>query len=236
MPVTPCYYRGYNCNLAEIYRCANEMSTKGVAEKTATAAIAHAGNGSGYKNGRHFSANLGLVPKEHSSGGKQNLGSIYVYSELGQGTTIKIYWPSTEEKKVPEATEKTRKDKLAGNETVLLVEDDEGVRDYACAVLEELGYSVYRASNGKKALELTKEKNIRFDLLVTDLIMPEMNGKELAVALKKLYPEILIIFASGYTDNHIVHSGALDEGINFIQKPYSVQTFAQKVREILDKA
>ncbi|MCK5057998.1 MAG: PAS domain S-box protein [Candidatus Aminicenantes bacterium] len=166
---------------------------------------------------------------------KQNQGSIYVYSEQGQGTTIKIYWPSTEEKKVSDVTEKTSEDKLAGNETVLLVEDDKGVIDFAYAVLEELGYSVYRASNGKKALELTREKNIQFDLVITDLIMPEMNGKELAAALKKLYPEILIIFTSGYTDNHIIHSGPLDKGVNFIQKPYSVQMLAQKVRKILDK-
>ena len=124
---------------------------------------------------------------------------------------------------------------MEGNETILLVEDDKGVLDFAFSVLEELGYNVYRASNGKKALELAKEKNIRFDLLFTDLIMPEMNGKELATALKKLDPEILIIYTSGYTDNHILHSGVLDKGINFIQKPYSIQTFAQKVREILDK-
>ena len=102
-------------------------------------------------------------------------------------------------------------------------------------VLEELGYKVFEASNGKKALELIRKKDILVDLLVTDLIMPEMNGKELAVALKELYPDILIIFTSGYTDNHIVHSGALDEGVNFIQKPFSIQTLAQKVREVLNK-
>ncbi len=166
---------------------------------------------------------------------KQNRGSIYVYSEQGQGTTIKIYWPSTEERKVPDLAKKTSKDNLTGNETILLVEDDKGVLDFAFSVLEELGYSVYRASNGKKALELAKEKNIRFDLLFTDLIMPEMNGKELATSIKKLDPEISIIYTSGYTDNHILHSGVLDEGINFIQKPYSVHTLAQKIREMLDK-
>ena len=166
---------------------------------------------------------------------KQNFGCIYVYSELGQGTTIRIYWPSTEEDKVPAVTEKTSKDKLEGNETILVVEDDEGVRGFACSVLKELGYNVVEASNGKNAFELTRNKNVRFDLLITDIVMPEMNGKELAAALKSLYPELLIIFTSGYTDDHIVHSGTLDEGVNFIQKPYSVQMLAQKVRNTLDK-
>ncbi|MCK4942338.1 MAG: PAS domain S-box protein, partial [Candidatus Aminicenantes bacterium] len=166
---------------------------------------------------------------------KQNQGSIFVYSEPGQGTTIRIYWPSTKEKKVPELTEETSKGNLVGNETILVVEDDLGVRNFTNVVLKELGYTVFKASNGKKALDLIKKKKLQMDLVITDLIMPEMNGKELATALKKVYPEIRILYTSGYTNNHIVHSGVLDEDINFIHKPYSYQTLAQKVREILDK-
>ena len=162
------------------------------------------------------------------------IGSIYVYTETAQGRTIKIYWPATDEKKISDFKEKISEEKLVGNETVLFVEDDKGVRDFACAVLKELGYHVFEASNGKKALELIREKDLKPDLLITDLIMPEMNGKELAESLEILYQDILILYASGYTDNHIVHSGILDEGINFIQKPYSVQTLSKKVREILN--
>jgi PAS domain S-box-containing protein len=166
---------------------------------------------------------------------KQNNGYIYVYSEQGKGTVLKIFWPSTGEKEVTAPTEIVEEDKPTGNETILLVEDDAEVCEFASTVLRDLGYKVYKAPNGKKALSLFRNKEVNFDLLLTDLIMPEMNGKELAAELKKMYPEILVIFSSGYTDNHIVHSGALDEGVNFLQKPYSVQILAQKVRGVLDK-
>ena len=166
---------------------------------------------------------------------KQNKGDIYVYSEPEKGTTIKIYWHLTEEKKITDINEKTGKDTFTGYETILVVEDDMGVRNFTSEALKKFGYTVYEAPNGKKALELIKEKKIQMNLLLTDLVMPEMNGKELASKVKKMFPATEVLYTSGYTDNHIVHSGTLDEGINFIQKPFSIQALAKKVWEILDK-
>jgi len=123
---------------------------------------------------------------------------------------------------------------LAGKETILFVEDVEEVCDFANNALSGLGYNVYIARNGLEALELTKDKNLNIDLLITDLIMPDMNGKELSAEIKKIMPDVLVLFASGYTENHIVRGGELDRDINFLQKPYSVTELAEKVREILD--
>jgi PAS domain S-box-containing protein len=170
---------------------------------------------------------------------KQNNGCVYVYSEPGQGTSIKIYWPSTTGKESPEATGKieAKKDDFTGRERILLVEDEESVRDFAAETLTDLGYEVFEAKNGKKALELIQEKkmDLKVDLLLTDLVMPEMNGRELAGKLKGMFPEIGILYASGYTYNQLIHNGALEEGVQLIHKPYSVRLLAEKVREVLDK-
>ena len=166
---------------------------------------------------------------------KQNGGCIYIYSEPGEGTTIKIYWPASEETTVSEVVEITGDEIPVGTETILVVEDDPGVRKYACLVLRDLGYRVHEAANGRVALALVLDLGQRIDLLITDLVMPEMNGKELALKIAEMFPEIRILFASGYTDNHIVHSGSLDEGIDFIHKPFSVKDLARRIREILDR-
>jgi len=108
------------------------------------------------------------------------------------------------------------------------------VRNFTRDTLEELGYNVLEAINGKKALELIEGNNLKIDLLISDLIMPEMNGKELAAEIKSLIPENKILFTSGYTDSHIVHSGTLEKGINFLQKPFSIQMLSEKVRTLLD--
>jgi signal transduction histidine kinase/DNA-binding response OmpR family regulator len=165
---------------------------------------------------------------------KQNQGNINVYSEPGQGTTFKIYWPVTEDQIVQKVQVKPGRDVLTGSEAILLVEDDEAVRNFAGAVLKGFGYTVFKASNGKSALELIKENDLQIDLLITDLVMPEMNGEELAAKLQEIFPATLVLYASGYTDNHVVHSGILEKGVNFIHKPYSVQTLAEKVREVLE--
>jgi PAS domain S-box-containing protein len=167
---------------------------------------------------------------------KQNNGSIYVYSEKGYGTTFKIYWPIADDTQISEDHEKHSESMMKGSETLLLVEDDEEVRGFASTALQNLGYTVYEAENGKRALEFIKaESKLNLDLLVTDMVMPEMNGKELANELMKINPETKIIFTSGYTDNHIVQSGNLDKNVNFIQKPFSEQTLARKIRTVLDK-
>jgi len=164
---------------------------------------------------------------------KQNNGSVYVYSEPGQGTMFKIYWPVSQE--VSKAREPVIANELLyGSETILVVEDEEEVCRFASASLTSLGYNVYSAENGRVALELLKEKELNLDLIVTDLIMPELNGKEFVEKAKHILPEVKVIYVSGYTDNHIVHNGLLEEGVYFIHKPYSVQTLSGMVRNVLD--
>ena len=165
---------------------------------------------------------------------KQNNGSIYAFSEPGLGTTVKIYWPASEEKKITDETQVLTKAALLGNESILVVEDDEGVRNLLSTALKDLGYTVNEAVNGKKALDFLNQKNVKVDLLITDLIMPEMNGKELASKIEKVFPEIKVLFTSGYTEDQIVNSGSLIRGVNFLQKPYSLQALAKKVREVLE--
>jgi len=166
---------------------------------------------------------------------KQNGGSIYAYSEAGLGTRVKIYWPATEEKKLPDETQVLTRAALLGQESILVVEDDESVRNFVGTALKNLGYIVQEAINGKKALDVLRQNGSKIELIITDLIMPEMNGKELAIEVGKILPEIRVLFTSGYTEDHIVNSGSLDRGIDFLQKPYSIQTLAKKVREILDR-
>ncbi len=164
---------------------------------------------------------------------KQNHSSIYVYSEPGEGTMFKIYWPATEGKIV--VSDKSFKEKsLYGRENILVVEDEEDVCRFASDSLMALGYNVHKASNGSIALELIKHKGLKVDLIITDLIMPELNGKEFIKKVREIYPDIKVIYVSGYTDNHIVHNGLLEEGVNFIHKPYSIKTLASTIRKILD--
>jgi PAS domain S-box-containing protein len=166
---------------------------------------------------------------------KQNNGSIYVYSEPGIGSVFKIYWPASKTKLTTKISEEIIESELQGNEIILLAEDDEEVRNFAFAALKDFGYLVYPVENGKKALNLVKNKNIKVDLLFTDMVMPDMNGKELSERIKEISPNICILFASGYADNYIINSGELDKNINFLQKPYSINMLLKKVREVLDR-
>jgi PAS domain S-box-containing protein len=165
---------------------------------------------------------------------KQHGGSIYVYSELNKGTSIKIYLPQVQEEteKKPERT--TMSNLPMGSETILLVEDDELVREFLQSTLDRLGYEVMVAENGPSALELAKERPSGFDLLLTDVIMPRMSGKELARTLGADQPSLKVLFLSGYTDDIIAHHGVLDPGVAFLQKPVTLKALAQKVREVLD--
>jgi len=166
---------------------------------------------------------------------KQNNASIHVYSELGQGTTFKIYWPAVEEKegiKVKKGTTEIPK----GREKVLLVEDDNLVRDFISNALKSLGYQVFEASNGKEALELIKDNRLKPDLLITDLVMPGMNGKELAEKIREFLPQISVLYISGYTDDYLFLSDILGKNVNFLQKPFTIKKLAQKVRQILDSS
>lgn len=164
---------------------------------------------------------------------KQNNGSIQVYSEAGQGSTIKIYWPASEQPADIKTEKVLNIDQLYGNETILLVEDDEGVREYAAEILAQFGYNIIVASDGQNALDLMEKKNIKPDILITDVIMPGMRGPELAQQIIKKFPSIKVLYASGYTDNHIVKDGVLEPDVNFIQKPFSARDIANKVYQIL---
>jgi len=166
---------------------------------------------------------------------KQSGGNIWVYSEPGKGTTFKIYLP-----RVDEPLEKLRervegKEIPRGKETILIVEDEEEVRKLAVRILERQGYKVFEASQGLDAFLIAQEYEGLIHLLVTDVVMPKMGGRELADRIAEICPEIKVLYMSGYTDNAIVHHGVLGEGTEFIQKPFTVEGLARKVREVLDK-
>ena len=165
---------------------------------------------------------------------KQNNGFINVYSEPGQGTTFKIYLPQTQEtEKIKE--EPVPKTIAKGTETVLMVEDEESILRLGKAVLERFGYTVLAATTPSEALTLAVKHEGPIHLLVTDVVMPEMNGKALKEKIEKLNPDIRVLFMSGYTANVIMHRGILEKDVHFIQKPFSVNSLAGKVREVLDQ-
>jgi PAS domain S-box-containing protein len=165
---------------------------------------------------------------------KQSGGNIWVYSEPGKGTTFKIYFPlvGAHTQRIATATE--AEEISNGNETILLAEDEEIVRNLARQVLEMYGYRVLEAASGKEALFICEQNKEPIHLLITDVIMPEMGGPELASRVAKLCPETKVLYMSGYTDSAIVHQGELDESAKFIQKPFTAERLARKVREVLD--
>jgi len=164
---------------------------------------------------------------------KQAGGHIEVYSEVGKGTTFKIYLPIVQENlnvsKVPAATPMK-----GGTETILFVEDEALVRDCAKRALSGLGYNVIEAANGQEALDLLSLLKGPIHLLITDVVMPKMSGPELAKKIVERIPGIKILYSSGYTENAIVHGGILKESINFIQKPYLPSELTDRIRRILD--
>ena len=166
---------------------------------------------------------------------KQSGGNIWVYSEPGQGTTFKIYLPQVDEP-LEELKEKMVGEVPQGHETILIVEDEEIVRKLAVRVLKRQGYKVLEAPDGGKAFMLCEEFKDPIHLILTDVVMPGMSGRKLVDRLKEIHPEMKVLYMSGYTDNAILHHGILEPGINFIQKPFTVDGLARKVREVLDKA
>jgi len=164
---------------------------------------------------------------------KQNNGFINVYSEPGQGTTFKIYLPqhATTGEPVPEAEK--AESAAPGRETILLVEDEPMILDMAKAMLQTLGYTVLSAATPGEAMRTAQEYASAIHLLMTDVVMPEMNGRVLAGNLLSLYPGLKCLFMSGYTANVIAHHGVLDEGVRFIQKPFALKALAAKIREAL---
>ena len=166
---------------------------------------------------------------------QQSGGHIEVQSELGKGTTFKIYFPRVEQPMdIPTKSVETSP-LPRGTETLLLVEDDPSVRHLACSILESQGYNVLRANNGQDALHVAREhKGPPIRLVITDVIMPQMGGKVMAEWLKTTYPDLKILFTSGYTDDAIAQHGVLEPGVAFLSKPYTPATLARKVRKMLD--
>ena len=165
---------------------------------------------------------------------KQSGGYIWLYSEPGEGATFKIYLPRAEGK-VPEARKtEERVQPTMGSETILVVEDDEAVRGFVRGVLQSRGHTLLEAGNSNEALSLLRTHQQPIQLLLTDVVMPQMSGRELAQQLLALQPKMKVLFMSGYTDNAVVQHGALEPGTNFLQKPFSPERLMRKVREILD--
>ena len=167
---------------------------------------------------------------------KQNHGFINIYSEPGQGTTCKIYLPRYEGAEEFSQVIPSLRTVVKGNETILLVEDDPMILDISKILLEKLGYSVLAINTPKQAMDFAREYEDKIDLLMTDVIMPEMNGRDLAAKLLLINPKMKILFMSGYTANVIVHHGVLEKEVNFIQKPFGLMDLAEKLREVLDKS
>jgi two-component system cell cycle sensor histidine kinase/response regulator CckA len=166
---------------------------------------------------------------------KQSGGHIFVYSEPGHGTTFKIYLPRVEEPAQIAKGPLAERRLPSGSETVLVVEDDAAVRELAVRILKGLGYEVLEAASGEEALGVCKAHGGHIDLVLTDVVMPGMDGRVLVQSLKEVHPGAKAIFMSGYTDNVILHHGILEEGMNFIHKPFTVEGLGRKVREVLDK-
>jgi DNA-binding NtrC family response regulator len=167
---------------------------------------------------------------------KQSGGNIWVYSEPGMGTVFKVYLP-----RIDDATaftvEKQAHETIAlrGTETILLVEDEDIVRGLTRKILMQAGYNVLDAKSGEEAIRICREHAGPIDLLLTDVVMPEVSGKEVADQLLELRPGIRVLYMSGYTDEAIVQHGVLDASVKFIQKPFTWVALTKKVRDVLNR-
>jgi CheY-like chemotaxis protein len=167
---------------------------------------------------------------------KQSGGHVKIYSEPGHGTTVRVYLPRArdDKKKAGESQVRSATPPSAyGKEIILVVEDDADVRDFICGTLEELKYTVLQAHDAASALQVL-ERESKIDLLLTDVILPGPNGRELANAVLAQRPGLKVLFMTGYSRNAIVHQGRLDEGVQLIQKPLTQDSLAAKVRAVLD--
>ena len=165
---------------------------------------------------------------------KQSDGYIWVYSEPGMGSTFRIYLPRVKADIASESAREAPAPPARGSETVLVVEDDRTVRSLAVEMLRLNGYAVLQAQDGREALDLVRRHGQPIHLLLTDVVMPEMSGRELARSIAGLEPGIGVLYMSGYTDGVIAHHGVLDAGVAYIQKPFTADSLARKVREALD--
>ena len=164
---------------------------------------------------------------------KQANGDVWVYSEVGKGSTFKLYFPRVETPAEDESGTGAAPPRSVGDETLLVVEDEESVRNLTVRMLKQLGYSVLVAASGIEAIEISGSFARRISLLVTDVVMPNMSGRQLADELKLTRPEMRVLYLSGYTEDAVIHHGVLDSGVEFLAKPFSREMLAKKVREIL---
>jgi signal transduction histidine kinase/ActR/RegA family two-component response regulator len=165
---------------------------------------------------------------------KQSGGYIWVYSEPGSGTTFKIYLPRVDQPAESAGADKRPSSVQRGTETILLVEDDPQLRQLSSSVLAHCGYKVLTASSPEEGLEVCRANHQEIRLLVTDVVMPRMNGRQLAEQVLKISPQTRVLYISGYTNNAIVHYGVLDPGLWFLPKPFTLSALIAKVREVLD--
>jgi len=165
---------------------------------------------------------------------KQSGGYIWVYSEPNQGTTFKIYFPRVDQPAEHGVVEASPVNVMRGTEPILLVEDDPQLRQLSSSVLSHCGYNVLTASTPEEGLAVCKSNQHTIRLLVTDVVMPRMNGRQLAEQAAKVCPGLRTLYSSGYTDNAIVHYGVLDSGLWFLPKPFTLAALVGKVREVLD--
>jgi CheY-like chemotaxis protein len=166
---------------------------------------------------------------------RQSGGGIYVYSEVGHGTTFKVYFPEiAAPRETPAGPTAPAPVSRRGTETILLVEDEAAVRQLARKILEGHGYTVLTADGGSSALTLAQRHAGTIHLLLTDVVMPELSGRDLATALDRTGGRIRVLYMSGYTDDTIIRHGVLEAGVAYLQKPFTPEALLRKVREVLD--
>ena len=165
---------------------------------------------------------------------KQNGGTIWIYSKPGHGSTFKIYLPRIDQDEPASRPAPSESDTDRGAETILVAEDEDIVRKLAEEILQDCGYTVLSVADGKEALSLSEKHSGSIDLLVTDIIMPGMDGRQLAERLSRQWPEIKVLYISGYTDDVVIRPGELDADTEFLQKPFTSQTLTTKIRKILN--
>ena len=182
--------------------------------------------GSGQGTGLGLSTVYGIV--------KQSGGYIWVYSELAKGTTFKVYLPRVDAPVEPKQDAAEPRATPKGSETILLVEDEEAVRELTSMILNSNGYSVLTAQSALEAQHFSENHSGEIHLLLTDIMMPGVSGRELARRLAARHPRMKVLYMSGYTDNVLAQGGILDEGVNFLQKPFTPAALAQRVRDVLD--
>jgi len=165
---------------------------------------------------------------------KQSQGFIQVYTEIGKGTSFTIYLPQVNEAAVTDRPQPTVVSTSPGTETILLVEDNTGLRKLATRILKPAGYTVLEAATGEEALRLLAQHDAPVHLLLSDVVMPGMSGRQLAEQLVRTRPGINVLYMSGYTSDTIVRHGVLDAQMPFLNKPFTAAALLRKVREVLD--